>query len=205
MALERTASRFLVPIGALLALGVAVGVWVVPSSVLDPKPPDVGEGGGEVPPAPEAPRQTAPGEKRWMEAAAELESLREPGPKEDKPDKPSKTDDQTKNGDGETTTPPPPTPPFQLDWHYEGMVEQPSGAAALIRIGAVQRFVFEGAELTREDDPTIPVQATAILEKVERDQITVRIDDATQVIERTDVAAPARAPGRSPPRPRRRS
>lgn len=206
MALDRTASRFLVPIGALLALGVAVGVWLVPSSVLDPQPPNVADIRTPVPPAPRAPMQTLPERSIWMGAAQKLETRREPDPVEDELDTPPVTPGDEPRGEVEGA-PRPESPRFRLNWEYEGMVSDPKRNAALIRISNMQRFAFEGETFDRTDDPSIPAGSEVVLERVERDRIILRIDGVEQEIERVDLSTPTRAPAPAPgsPTSRRRS
>ncbi len=200
MPLDRTASRFLVPLGTLLALGVAVGVWMVPSSVLDPRPPEVPAPDMPVPNRPAPETQRVPERSTWMETADELDSLREPDPETDEPDEPEPEPIDDGEPDDETAP-----PPIRLSWTYDGMVEQPRGAAALITMGATQRFLFEGQTLGSDDDPSIPPNMDVVLHKIERDRVIVLIDGGRQVIERSDVAPPTRAPDNRTPAQRRRS
>lgn len=205
MPIDRTASRFLVPLGALIALGVAVGVWLVPSSVLDPKPPEVDEIRTQVPEPPLAPRQTTPEQSAWLQVAEKLDGLREPDPVEEEPEPTTGPGGDDPTGAGDDDPPPPTTPRLRLNWEYEGMVTQPGKVAALIQINSAQRFVFEGDELERSDDPAIPAGTTVVLHKVERDRIILRIDGDEQEIERIDLNPPTRAPGERSPARRRRS
>jgi hypothetical protein len=190
MALDQTsASRYLVPLGTLVALAVAIGVWLVPSSVLDPSPPDVGEVRAAIPDAPVVEHQEVPDAKAWMDVAQELESLREPDevkepPKEEGGDRPPRKEDGT-GGDK------PPPPRYTVNWEYEGCVEQPDRIAALIRVAGIQRFVFEGEPV---NDNSLPPGTTAVISEVTPDHIVVSIDGGEQTIERTNDAPPVRAP-----------
>ena len=202
MALDRiTPSRYLVPVGVVLALAVAVGVWLVPSSVLDPKAPSVGETRAQVPPTPpEIKSQSVPARRAWMGAGDLLESLRErdQGVAEQTPP-------PEDNGTGPDPRPPIPTPTTRVNWEYEGLVAQPFGVAALVRINGLQRFIFEGDTLDFEDDPSLPHGTTAVLTEVNRDRIVVRIDGGEQTIPRSDDAPPVRAPQAQALGPRQRS
>ena len=195
MALDQTsASRYLVPLGALAALAVAIGVWLVPSSVLDPNPPDVGEVRTTIPEPPKIERQKLPERKEWFALGGGLESLREPDATRVAEDPvPTPTGDP---GD-ETRPAPKVTPRVTVAWEYEGFVEQPDRTAALIRVMGMQRFVFVGDLVT---DSSLPPGITAFVSEVTPDHIVVTIDGGEQTIERSDDAQPVRsplAPGRS--------
>lgn len=204
MAFDPTsASRILVPLGALAALAVAIGVWLVPSSVLDPNPPDVGKIDAAIPEPPVVEHQQIPDRKQWFEVAQEMESLREPDatkPEEETPKQPPGP-----NGDGNRPTPPPPR--VTVAWEYHGCVVLPGGVAALIGVGGNQRFVFEGDAV---EDPTLPSGINAVVSEVMPDYLVVQIEGGEQRIERSEMASPVRAPTtprRRPPTrntPRRR-
>lgn len=207
MALDKNnASRFLVPLGALAALAVAIGVWLVPSSVLDPKPPDLGPIDQVIPDIPEIKGQKIPDEQAWMTVAQDLDALREP--EEIKEPEPEQIEDSTGEGEDPDDEKPAPRPSVTVAWEYEGYVEQPDRAAALIRVMGTQRFVFEGDEVT---DNALPPGVTATIAEITPDHIVVEINGGEQTIERatsdgsgaTGGPTQRRPPQRPNPRQRR--
>lgn len=198
-----SASRFLVPLGAVAALAVAVGVWLVPSSAFDPKPPSDLVVRQEVPPPPKVDRQGVPERDAWLSVAQNLESLREPDPEEEEPEPPP---DGT-GPDAEDATTPTVAPRITVSWEYEGYVDHEGRRAALIRVLGVQRFVFPGDPVS---DTTLPPGITATIGQITPDHIVVEIDGGEQIIERSTDGPPVRAPAtpqrttpRGAPRPRR--
>ncbi len=164
-----TLTKFAAPAGALLALGVAVGVWVIPGTALDPKPP----GAPISKPMPGAglPRLAPPEppEVDWTVLAQNLSQIREPVVEPetvaDIPDTPRPENDPGMH---------PITPQFTLSWQYEGYVQEADRIIALVRIGGDQRFVFPGTEVV---DPSIPIHGKATIKLIEPDTLTVTVGD----------------------------
>lgn len=162
-------SRLAAPVGAFGALGVAVGVWLIPSSALDPAhlpPPARKPMPGQAPPVITAP---TPPKIDWTALAQNLEALRTPDPV---------IAEHEANGGVLTPDQPPdpvaPPPPMELaSWQYEGHVRDADRMIALVRIAAVQRFVFVDQEIK---DPSIPGGGVATIRSIDEERIVVVVD-----------------------------
>jgi hypothetical protein len=174
-------SRLAAPAGAFGALAVAVGVWLIPGSALDPAPlppPARKPMPGQAPPVITAP---APPTVDWTALAQHLEALRTP-------DATIATDEAngellTPNQPSEPIAPP---PPMELaSWQYEGHVRDGDRLIALVRIAAVQRFVFVDQEIK---DPSIPGAGVATIKSIDEDRILVVVDGRELEVKRSKPA-----------------
>ena len=172
-------SKLAAPAGAIAALAVAVGVWLLPAGALDPKPP--------MPPKPKPiPGQTvkpfAPAEPPvidWTALAQNLNLLRVPDPV---------VADTQSSGDlitpDQPDEPPPPPPPSALaSWQYEGYVREADRYIALVRMSGAQRFVFPDQEIT---DPSIPGQGVATIKSIDPDRLIVVVDGREFEVKRVE-------------------
>jgi hypothetical protein len=162
-----TPSKLAAPAGAFGALAVAVGVWVIPGSALDPTPPQ--------PPAPKplpgnAPAILTPPEPPqvdWAALARNLDRLRAPDPVVTE----SEATGQLLTPDQPLDEPPPPM--TLASWQYEGHVQEADRIIALVRIAAVQRFVFVDQEIK---DPSIPGSGLAVIRSIDPERIMVEVN-----------------------------
>ncbi len=137
---KSSALRGLLPIlGVAVALCLAVGVWILPKSMVEPKAREVVlRGISDVQP----PDHTKAEAKDWTELLEDFEQLRD---RDNEPiiDPVPVTD----NGDDTSPTPPDPTP-TRPPWGYEGFIQEPNGFVAVVRTVQGQRFIYLGDEVT---------------------------------------------------------
>lgn len=144
---ESSSSKPLGPLlplaGLVLALAVAVGVWMLPDGMVDPASKEI------VTRPPQSTAQVETWEpiqpNNWEVLTANFEALREPDreppPEEKKEDEPEDIQPLPTSG-GRSIRPP---------WSYEGVIREPRGVVAVIRTERGQRLVYVGDVLTHTD------------------------------------------------------
>ena len=131
--------------GLVLALAVAVGVWMLPDGMVDPASRAI---------VPRPPQSTAQVEtwdpiqpNNWQVLTANFEALREPDRVVERPE-PERTDETPQvipQSGGRLTRPP---------WSYEGLIREPRGVVAVIRTERGQRLVYVGDSIGYTDPRT---------------------------------------------------
>ncbi len=168
-------SKIAAPAGVCAALAVAVGVWLIPSGVLDPRPaapPASKPMPGVKPPTIEPPAVV---EVDWTTLIQKLGTVREPIT--------DVADTENPGGDHGIANPPPPVPTgLSLNWQYEGYVAEGDRLIALVRIQSIQRFVFLDQEIV---DPSIPGYGRATVMKIEPERLVVNVGGAEVEVKRT--------------------
>jgi hypothetical protein len=169
-----TASGLLTPLGVVAALGVAIGVWLVPGTLLDPRSRD-GDGGGADYPKPALP--DPPDNPEWSALEPLLSTLRaeiaKPTPLPD----PNEQGNEDSGGDNGT---PQPRPRVLLRWSFDGLILQGGKPAALVTIGGMQQFIFVGETIF---DRSVN-QDVEVLEITDA-KLLVKFDGQEQEIERS--------------------
>ncbi len=167
------AARLAIPIGFLLALLLAVGVWIAPKSVLvflrDPEPPKPIVGPVAGPAATEAeivPVGGAGNQRDWQPLAALLERF---GPSAEPVETPD--DDE----DSEPTIRPP------LNWTYAGFIDS-AIPAAVVKIGTAERVIAVGdvvEDPIRGDAEVMRITADRLVVDREGEEVTFQIVEGT--------------------------
>ena len=167
-------SKLGAPAGACAALALAVGVWLIPGSLLDPHPPKVPVSKPMPPATPPAAPAPPVVQHDWTALAQKLDRIREP----------IVATDPIADGTGGENAPPVPTmaPPVALNWQYEGYVVEGEQVVALVRIASIQRFVFVDQEIK---DPSIAGYGRAVIKSIEPDRIVVTVGDHDVEVART--------------------
>ncbi len=181
--------RSLPLLGVVLAIAVGVGAWLIPIGLLEPRAA-----------SPRTPRQSpqtetvswdAPEPGDWMSLLAHIDPIRQPDP-------PPRNRDPEPTTEQQSETPQPVVPRVdQPDWRYEGFIEEPSRRVALVRVGAAQRFVYEG-ERVQDVRPRSPEEGF-LIERIAPDELVISYGETRftyPIMQITPTAIPD--PGRSP-------
>lgn len=160
--------RALPVVGVLIALGVAVGAWLLPRSAVEPVSRavtlrgDNGAGTNEI-------DWIIPQPEEWTALAVGFDTLREPDREEVVVIPPG--------GDDGPETPIFVTPARVLrpTWSYEGFIGEPNRRVAVIRTRSGQRLVYEGDTIVNPDDPSGSV--TFVVEDVTPESMTLVWED----------------------------
>ncbi|GAB4553076.1 MAG: hypothetical protein Tsb0013_15510 [Phycisphaerales bacterium] len=138
---KKTIGGLLPALLVLLALAVAVGVWMLPDRMVNPSPKTVvarPTAGG----ASDTEVWVTPEPKRWSVLLASIDQLREPDRQQPVPTGGDEPIDETEGTP--VTTPERYTRP---PWSYEGYITEPRGMVAVIRTTNGQRLVYMGDEI----------------------------------------------------------
>ena len=169
---SHTLTRLAAPAGAIGALVVAVGVWLIPGSALDPAPPTPPT--AKPMPRPKAPELVlpTPPEIDWNALTGALDALRTRAP-EASPEQVIATEPDREAA---------PLPPgIFAAWQYEGYIQEGDRMFALVRIATEQRFLFPDQEFTH---PTIPGNAPVRIKSIAPEQIVVEHNSREYTIPR---------------------
>lgn len=178
-------------------LALAVGVWLIPSSIFRPADraetaqptPRTPTGDERTPDQVDDTRNETPSRiEEWDALAARMDRFLPRRPVEEiPPDEPT--------GPGDTIDIPARWSP---SWIYEGYVASRSRPAALVRIAGMQQFIFVGDEIT---DPGIGGSAKVRVESIEPERIRVSMRGEDGVVERAEPQQPATGVRPTPVRP----
>ncbi|MEM1422510.1 MAG: hypothetical protein AAGH64_00755 [Planctomycetota bacterium] len=147
---ESSSSKPLGPLlplaGLVLALAVALGVWLLPDGMIDPEAKAIVT----------RPTQNAQQAETWDPIepdtwgvlTANFEALREPDRDPEPPPPPPPGGDEPTQVQ---TTPPRGGQSVRPPWSYEGVIREPRGTVAVIRTERGQRLVYVGDVITHTD------------------------------------------------------
>ena len=184
--------RPLLPVGGVvIALAVAVGVWLLPSDMVDPAAGTVRlrpiDGGGGSPETWE-PSEAYP----WSELTASREELREP-------DREAPPEITTDDPDDETKPPEPRSTVLRPPWSYEGLITEPRGRVAVIRTQEGQRLIYEGDTIRHTDRRAGGVLWT--VQEASPERLVLRSDETEYEYQMLNVG-PSQVPGQTSRRER---
>ena len=179
-------------------LALAVGVWLIPSSMFRPAEradtaqpsPRPQPGEGLTPDPTDGSRAETPSRlEEWDALAARMDRFLPRRPTTTvEPDVPP----DTGNGGGDMPI------RWSPSWIYEGYVGSETRPAALVRIANIQQFIFVGDEIA---DPGIGGSAKVRVESIEPERIRVSMRGEDGVVERAEPQQPAAGTRPSPVRP----
>lgn len=193
---DRTKGMLAVGIGTG-CLALAIGVWLIPSSMF--RPADRAES-SQPSPRPQPGSAQTPDQssetgiekpsriEEWDALAARMDRFLPRQRTVEAPVDPTPI--------GETTGTPPPR--WSPSWVYEGYVGSETRPAALVRIANIQQFIFVGDEVT---DPGIGGAAKVRVESIEPERIRVSMRGEDGVVERAEPQQPAAGTRPTPVRP----
>ncbi len=185
MAQTGLSSRWVAPVGVLIAVAVAVGVWLAPTGWMDPERRGPGDGPdlGQPAPPPVAVGGHTQQRPDWEDLGEMVAQIRDPVVIAEEPDQPAAQADATQGGEeapGDQGEPAPQPAPVTLPWEYLGLVDHDERSAALVRVGGIQRFLFEGQEV---DEPATGGRPVRIV-LVEPQTLHVRVGESEITLER---------------------
>ncbi|MEO1129918.1 MAG: hypothetical protein AAFX05_09475 [Planctomycetota bacterium] len=187
MAKAGAASGLLTPLGVVAALGVAIGVWLVPGTLLDARSRD-GDGDPTDYPKPTLP--DPPANPEWTSLEPLLTELRT---EIKKPTPVTPPEEQANSGEGGDGGTPAQQPRVLLRWSFDGFILQSGQPAALVTIAGSQRFIFVGETIF---DRTVNKDVEVV--EITDAKLVVMYDGLEQEIERS--AGRSGEPVNIPPR-----
>jgi hypothetical protein len=192
MAQSDLSSRYVAPVAVLASVAVAVGVWLAPTGWLDPER-RTNDADEPRPPEAVAPTPTGGQTQRrpdWIVLGEALSLVRDPVVVPNEPETPAEEDPGAAEAP-ETAETRPASAAVRVPWEYLGLVDQAERAAALVRVGGLQRFVFEGEMV---EEPSLDGREVEVV-RVEPDTLHLRVGETEFTLDRVGRTEGEATPG----------
>ena len=173
--------KLLTPLGVLVALALAAGVWFQPLKGLRPEPPKPepvsGSGaGGDQPTDPEDQNHD------WVALAAPLQSLRDPEVVQTENNNQNGEEGEDPEEDPRLPAPPDPYPEILRTWEYIGSIREPQGRfVAIVSVDGRQRFIRESQMVAI---PKMPDRPGFEVRSITEEQVIFHAEDKDYTLQR---------------------